>query len=98
MHFELGSVLPVQIAIRFRGEIRGVPPPPQQRGQGVQLGHSVLGGCNFVFLLLHFKTKSQGCLTLCNQYITYSNGDCPFSQENTVGGKKTNKHAPWREL
>lgn len=62
--------------------------PPQQRGQGVQLGHSVLGGCNFVFLLLHFKTKSQGCLTLCNQYITYSNGDCPFSEENTVGGKK----------
>lgn len=32
MHFELGSVLPVQIAIRFRGEIRGVLPPTARAG------------------------------------------------------------------
>lgn len=52
MHFELGSVLPVQIAIRFRGEIRGVPPPPPTARAGGAAGTQCAGRvqlCIFAF-------------------------------------------------
>lgn len=68
VHFKLGSVFPVRIAIRSGGgEIRGVPPTARAWGAAGALG--VLAGCDFVLLLLPFKTqKSQGCFALWNQY------------------------------
>lgn len=97
MHFELGSVLPVQIAIRFRGEIRGVP-PPNSEGRGCSWDTVCWEGATlyFCFYILKQNLKAASCCAINILLIVM--GTVLFRRKIRWGGEKTNKHAPWREL